>query len=506
MPKITPALRISIGLVILTISVILLAQALGLSPNPYQQQIDSRQRMAELLANQTALAITRGDSTLLSNLIESLFKNNPEVRSIGIRKNDNSLLFSTDNHTNLWLTDGSESPADQLTIPIIINAEKRASLELSYTPILDNIHPLFGIPTFFVFIIFFALSSFIGIWLFIRRTLNYLDPSAVVPSRVRNALNILTEGVLILDKREQVILINQSLCEKISRKESEIIGRKASTLGWKLRHQEGTQDYPWNLSLAQGERLSNIQMTLPENSSKRQKKEVIFSVNSVPILDPKDQPQGTIAVFDDISEMEEKNLLLEKLLDDLTHSRADIEAKNKELAHMATRDPLTDCYNRRALHDYLDRNLPHALKNKEELCCIMGDIDHFKRVNDNYGHGTGDLVIKMMADAIRSVLRESDIIARIGGEEFCIILRKVDIETVYNIADRCRTTIASQLTEGVKVTASFGVSSIKDGAQTDDELIHQADLALYASKESGRNRVTRWHRDIEDKGNNQSAP
>jgi diguanylate cyclase (GGDEF)-like protein len=113
-------------------------------------------------------------------------------------------------------------------------------------------------------------------------------------------------------------------------------------------------------------------------------------------------------------------------------------------------------------------------------------------VNDTYGHAMGDEVIKMAANSLREVVRDMDMVARFGGEEFCVILPGAPLEQAQMIAERCREKIAATNTNGVKVTGSFGVTSIRMGATSASQLIQQADEALYYSKQHGRNQVTCW--------------
>jgi diguanylate cyclase (GGDEF)-like protein/PAS domain S-box-containing protein len=328
----------------------------------------------------------------------------------------------------------------------------------------------------------------VGFWLFIKRALHHLDPSAVVPARVRNALNILEEGVLILDRREQIVLANTAMIENLVSSEAKLLGRKATSLGWELDLNQEAKDFPWLVALGSGVRQVGVRVML----KMKDRNEKIFRVNAVPILDMRGASQGTIAVFDDITELEEKSRLLEEMISQLAASQVAIEKKNKELTYLATRDPLTNCYNRRALYQYLDGKSEGGRVTDNEYCCIMADIDHFKRVNDTYGHGVGDDVIKMTAAMLQETVRDQDRVARFGGEEFCIILPGVDMEQAAQIAERCREKIAAADCSGVKVTGSFGVTSIRLGAADSSELIQQADQALYYSKQHGRNQVTRW--------------
>lgn len=489
----TPAVRLSMGLVILTISILILAQAIGLAPGAERQQLDVRKRLAETLASQVGVAILRGDELLLQYLLESTVERNPEILSVAVRRNDGVVVAQTKNHAKNWAksTPGESTPT-HIRFPIMINGAKRADFELSFEPLLSESHPIFKLPTFVLLIIFVSLSGFIGYWFYIKRALKHLDPSAVVPARVRNALNILAEGVLILDRREQIVLANNTLLEHLQRTEQSLMGKKASSLGWFLDPKQEAQDYPWLKAIGSGIKQTGVRVLLPDANAK----ETIFLVNAVPIMDAKGASQGTIAVFEDITELETKSRMLEEMIQQLAATQVAIENKNKELTFLATRDPLTNCFNRRALYEHLSSKFDGARAGDTEFSCIMADIDFFKKVNDTYGHAAGDEVIKMAANSLREVVRDMDMVARFGGEEFCVILPGAPLEQAQLIAERCREKIAQKDTNGIKVTGSFGVTSIRMGAITSNQLIQQADEALYYSKQHGRNQVTCWQPDM----------
>lgn len=486
---ITPAVRLSVGLVILTVSLLILAQAIGLAPGAERQQLDVRKRLAETLASQVSVAIMRGDELLLQYLLESSVERNPEILSVAVRHNNGNLVAKTNAHEKYWAdAKEHESTPTHIRFPVMTNGAKRAEFEISFEPLLHDRHPIFGVPTFVLLIIFISLSGFVGFWFYIKRALKHLDPSAVVPARVRNALNILAEGVLILDRREQIVLANTALLENLRRTEESLLGKKASNLGWFVDPKSDDNEYPWMRAIAEGIKQTGVRVLLPMGDDG----EKIFHVNAVPILDAKGAIQGTIAVFEDITELEGKNRLLEDMVQQLAASQAAIETKNKELTYLATRDPLTNCFNRRALYEHLNGKFDGARASDTEFSCIMADIDFFKKVNDTYGHAVGDEVIKMAANSLREVVRDMDMVARFGGEEFCVILPGAPIEQAQMIAERCREKIASQVTNGVSVTGSFGVTSMRMGAISSSQLIQQADEALYYSKQHGRNLVTRW--------------
>jgi diguanylate cyclase (GGDEF)-like protein len=220
-------------------------------------------------------------------------------------------------------------------------------------------------------------------------------------------------------------------------------------------------------------------------------------VNGSPILDDAGNIRGVLATFDDVTELEEKNNQLNVLVDKLKTSTEEVNRQNERLQILAARDPLTNCLNRRSFFERSDAEFDIAVTDKSPISSIMLDIDHFKKVNDNYGHAVGDQVIQLIADQLRSVLRGTDIIGRYGGEEFCVLLPGVDIDQATLLAERLREAIeqfsgASRLPIDGNVTISLGVSTINSDTSNATDLIDQADKGLYASKNNGRNQVTRW--------------
>jgi len=170
--------------------------------------------------------------------------------------------------------------------------------------------------------------------------------------------------------------------------------------------------------------------------------------------------------------------------------------RNKELDYLATRDSLTNCFNRRALFEYMYQGV-ESIDKLENCCIIMVDIDHFKNVNDTYGHGIGDNVICGVAEVLKANINERDMVARFGGEEFCVYLYDTDVESALEVAEEMRRQVEQGHFIDVSVTCCFGVSSIKFNAKSYLELIAQADLALYQSKLLGRNQVTLWTPSLE---------
>lgn len=164
----------------------------------------------------------------------------------------------------------------------------------------------------------------------------------------------------------------------------------------------------------------------------------------------------------------------------------------QHLSHLATEDPLTRLLNRRGLEDALHVSLAHASRQGLPTSAIMVDIDHFKRVNDSFGHDVGDQVIRLVAEFLQRMSRASDVVARIGGEEYLLILPDTSLDAARSLAERIRLAVDERPLvvdhQRIPVTVSLGVASCTGDVNL-DELGQEADRAMYLAKRGGRNRV-----------------
>jgi diguanylate cyclase (GGDEF)-like protein len=164
---------------------------------------------------------------------------------------------------------------------------------------------------------------------------------------------------------------------------------------------------------------------------------------------------------------------------------------NRKLEDLATKDFLTDLVNRRRFFEHLEKSLADARIRGFGISVIILDLDFFKRINDTFGHDSGDMVLKNAAARVRELMRGSDCAARFGGEEFVMLLRETRLDTAYAMAEAVRAKIADVPFEMVgHVSASFGVAEW-DHAEDARTLIARADKALYIAKQTGRNKVVR---------------
>ena len=172
---------------------------------------------------------------------------------------------------------------------------------------------------------------------------------------------------------------------------------------------------------------------------------------------------------------------------------ARLSVEKRKLKAAAMTDPLTELPNRRYAMKRLDKEWANSLRSTLSLSVIMLDVDHFKLVNDTWGHDVGDVVLQSTAKAIQSVLRRGDTCARMGGEEFLVICPNTDSRGTLKVAERIRTAVESNVVkyEGFqgRITISLGVGARTPEVTTIDALLKMADEAVYDAKRGGRNRV-----------------
>lgn len=169
------------------------------------------------------------------------------------------------------------------------------------------------------------------------------------------------------------------------------------------------------------------------------------------------------------------------------------EKQNSKLEKLASIDSLTGCINRRKFESISNAELHRSLRHKHKLSFLMLDIDYFKSINDTYGHAIGDEVLKHFSSTCLKLSRDMDSVARVGGEEFIIILPETDIQHAYTFAERVRKEIYdSEINiqeHKIRYTVSIGISTLSlTNSTTIDTILHEADSALYTAKESGRNK------------------
>ena len=183
----------------------------------------------------------------------------------------------------------------------------------------------------------------------------------------------------------------------------------------------------------------------------------------------------------------------EVVAEDLSLAHAN-ELLRDSLREQSIRDALTGLFNRRFVDEFLVRELARAERKTRQLSIISLDIDHFKRINDSFGHGAGDLVLQEVGSILQAHVRDTDIASRVGGEEFLLLLSESPLTHAVKRAEDIRSAIHGmslkyENADLGRITASFGAVAFPDHGRTPDALIRAADRALYAAKNTGRNKV-----------------
>lgn len=203
-----------------------------------------------------------------------------------------------------------------------------------------------------------------------------------------------------------------------------------------------------------------------------------------------EQRQQEYRHFDDLTKLNNEMAVLHR---ELGRKNGELERLYAEVQRLSITDILTGLYNRRGYFELGEKEIARSRRYGEPLSAIMFDLDHFKKFNDTYGHATGDIVLKGVAERCTAQLRNIDIFGRYGGEEFSVLLPGTNLAGAGVVAERMRDTVNSSVLESdqgaLTVSISLGVAELKPNTVGMEALLNDADKALYRAKELGRNRV-----------------
>jgi diguanylate cyclase (GGDEF)-like protein len=490
MKRFSAATRIAIGITCLTLSLLLAAQGLGVIPSPSDATLKGRKELCESLAIHCTLAAQRGKISEIADDSRAVAERNPDILSLGLRNAEGKLIFQVGKHETEWArADAKRSTPTHVRVPILEGDHQWGTVEVCFKPLAGSglmkwiNDPVLGL------IVFISVAGFLGYTFYLKKVLRHLDPSAVIPDRVKTMLNTLAEGVIVLDKQERVVLANDAFASTVGRSTADLQGTRVSAMQWtQPQSEEAAVEFPWSTSLKDGSTHTGIRLGLKDEADTPR----TFRVNCTAILGGDGSVRGALTTFDDVTTIEEKSARLRQMLEMLQQSRDEINRQNQELQALATTDPLTGCMNRRSFFAQFETHWSSAKRYNHPLSCVMVDVDHFKKINDRHGHSVGDQVLRHVADLLKQLARDTDVVCRYGGEEFCILLPQIGIEGAALAAERFRKGIEEKPCGLISVTASVGCSAIELDARDPQALLDQADKSLYAAKRGGRNRIVRW--------------
>jgi|GEM_PF-2436215 len=294
-------------------------------------------------------------------------------------------------------------------------------------------------------------------------------------ARLRSIYQAVHAGIVLKDVSGEILHANQVACEIFRMREDEIIGRTSTDPLWHMVDEDGNEvpgeNHPSMITLRTQLPINNVIRGLFADDPKIM---VWLSISTQPIFDPATgRIKEVLITFHDISRT--KHL-------------------QENLEYLTVHDPLTGLLNRRFLEEEAVKEIARAERYQSPLSFLMIDIDHFKRINDSYGHKTGDHTLCILAGQLTELTRESDYLARYGGEEFILILPGTPTEQALNLAEKLRRQIENVpfpigKGENLTLTVSIGIATFPAHGLDWEALFKAADAALYRAKQNGRNRV-----------------
>ncbi len=323
--------RVSMGLVGIIVSVIMVAGFLRIFPDGVTELRQSRAMLAETIAIFSSALVDKAPVQRIQDDFNLLLERNQGLLSLGLRRDSGTPLVATGDHNKLWQEmSGEYSSEDQLRVPIWAGEKKWGQLELRFLPnssgvllgLLDN--------AMVRTVLFMGIVCFVIFYFYLGKVLRQLDPSQAIPGRVRTALDTMAEGLLILDKKEQVVLANKAFAEMFNKDATDLLGLKASEFPW--RDKDGQtiplMERPWVRALAQGTIQKNDMLWLQLSE------EVVktFKVNCSPVLGEGQKYAGVLVSFDDVSLLEKKEVELRKSKEAAEEAN---QAKSTFLANMS---------------------------------------------------------------------------------------------------------------------------------------------------------------------------
>ena len=300
----------------------------------------------------------------------------------------------------------------------------------------------------------------------------------IIPVARSHLIDNMSDGVLVLDTQGRIVDVNPALKIYLEEDPASMLGKYVSDIIslWN----ESTEYLLTGLE-------TRTEMRLPNLPSR------YLDLRVTPLYDDDHNLSGRLIIFRDITDRKEVEKDLRHAMDRMQTQLIEIGLLQSQLREQAIRDALTNLFNRRYLEETLERELARAAREVYPLCIVMMDIDHFKDVNDTYGHEAGDLVLKTLAETVMSQSRHGDFACRFGGEEFVLVMPNITIDIARERVGSLHRSISSlNIPFGrfnLNITMSMGISWYPKHGETKEDLLRSADRALYVAKNTGRNRV-----------------
>lgn len=445
--------RIALGQVSMFISVALIAIMFGILPDYLGTRFKDRVALAEAIAANSSVLITQTDLMRLESVLKLVVERNAEILSAGVRSASQRLVVEIGDHRDAWQQNSDNRPIDQqMSVPIVAGNQSWGALELRFKPLYgQGIIGFYQRPTV-QFLLFCSVILYLLYFLYLRKMLKQLDPSQAIPDRVRSALDTMAEGLIVLDRKFQVVLANKAFSDLLGRSATSLMGYEVRRLPWRRGDNSSKTDFPWQTALVSGETVMNSIVRLELEDGVR-----TFMVNCSPVLADKGKASGVLVSFDDITELEEKEI-------ELRRSKEEAEAANRAksdfLANMSheIRTPMnailgfTEALRRGYGKDEQknDHYLSTILVNGEHLLNLINDILDLSKVE------AGHLEVESTKCQPYQIIKEVIQVLSVKAKEKGIALRYIPEgsipETILSDSARLRQIVTNLIGNAIKFT------------------------------------------------------
>jgi PAS domain S-box-containing protein len=323
--KLNARAYVAFGLASLAASIVLVSSVIGLFPDRDGAIRQGRATFAETLAATSTVLVAENQVQQLDTLLGFAVKRNSDLLSAAVRTAEGKPIVSVGGHEGHRNTGGRSTDA-YLEVPIMSNGQKWGALELRYKPLgggwFDG--------ALLQMALFVGLSGFCSFYFYLARVLSQLDPSRAIPGRVRAALDTLTEGLLVVDKRLNIVLANEAFATLLGTQPDKLLGTLVSTLHWQSADGAALdpEQHPWGKALASGAAVTNESISLPDGEGVKR----TFIVNCAPVLGGRGRASGVLISLDDVTQLENNKIELGKAKE---RAEAANQAKSDFLANMS---------------------------------------------------------------------------------------------------------------------------------------------------------------------------